>query len=278
MAEVENKQVSQDGKPAKKRRFFRPRPKKNPEAVNAEQKLQNVPADSKPKAKQPSKPKTAQAENANKVAKPKTANKPKAVKPIAKTAKPVAKADGKATEKTKSNFRPRKPNGAEKLRISDIDFKYLDKPDFKDIYALVTKANSYFATDKETCCTKFRIANEAIIARLIKILQLEEAVEKNTFEQINLLSEKIPSDMVDSNIFSEMHNIRMIGNSFAHNDDKYDSARGSKTCLIAMEKICRWLVEFEPKYLSYQRAKAATSMTPMQYVKTFFKTIFPFLK
>lgn len=278
MAETENKQVSQEGKPAKKRRFFRPRPKKNPEAANAEQKPQNAAVQSKPKSKQPPKPKTAQVETTNKATKPKPMNKPKVVKPMAKTAKPVAKADGKVAEKTKSNFRPRKPNGAEKLRISDIDFKYLDQPQFKDIYALVTKANSYFAADKETCCTKFRIANEAIIARLIEILQLKEAVEKNTFEQINLLSEKIPSDMVDSNIFSEMHNIRMIGNSFAHNDDKYDPARGSKTCLIAMEKICRWLVEFEPKYLSYQRAKAATSMTPMQYVKTFLKTIFPFLK
>jgi len=169
----------------------------------------------------------------------------------------------KTTVKTNSTFKAHKPKGNLKPRLSDIDFRYLDTTDFKDIYALVTNAQSYFAEDKGTCCAKFRIANEAIIERLIKDLQLEEVVAKkelstNYFEQINLLAKNIPEDMVEGNVFAEMHNIRMIGNSFAHGDDKYDADRGSKTCLIAMEKICQWLIVFEPKYLSYQRAKNMT--------------------
>lgn len=185
----------------------------------------------------------------------------KTEKPQIKQAKQTAH---KSAAKINSQFRTHRPLKTAKLSAKDINFKYLDNPEFQDIYILVAKAQSYMATDMETCCAKFRIANEAIIERLITDLQLKEAVvkkemETNYFEQINLLKEKIPTDMVEPNIFAEMHNIRMIGNSFAHGDDKYEAPKGSKTCLIAMEKICRWLVEFEPKYKSYQRAKAVTS-------------------
>lgn len=274
MAENENVQANGENKPVKKRRFFRPRPKKTTEegTVKAEQavKPKQAPKAEAPKPKQPAKPKQAPKPKAEQAEKPKQAPKPKVqAKSVAKQIKPAAKTA--QTVKTNGNFRPRRPKEAPKLHLSDINFQYLNIPEFADIYALVTKAQGYFETDKETCCAKFRIANEAIIARLIETLQLKEAADKNTFEQINLLSEKIPADMVNSNIFSEMHNIRMIGNSFVHNDDKYDATKGAKTCLIAMEKICQWLVEFEPKYKSYQRAKAATSSTFMESVANIFK-------
>lgn len=262
MAENEKPQAASENKPVKKRRFFRPRPKKAGEEGAVKDNAQQSKPQQSPKPKTQPKPQVAKAVKAEQ--KPKQPAKPKQapVKPVAKTAHTV---------KTNGNFRPRRPKEAPKLHLSDIDFKYLNIPEFADIYALVTKAQSYFETDKETCCAKFRIANEAIIARLIETLQLKEAADKNTFEQINMLSEKIPADMVNSNIFSEMHNIRMIGNSFVHNDDKYDATKGAKTCLIAMEKICQWLVEFEPKYKSYQRAKAATSSTFMESVANIFK-------
>lgn len=275
MADNEQTQVKPAAQPVKKRRFFRPKPKVKPEAeanaTEAKVPTKNV---SKPQAKSKnfSKPSTEQGKQSQQP-KPKAA-----IKPIAKQQKAVPKDSPKTTPKpkpalpkpapktmakTNSTFKAHKPKGTPKQRLSDINFKYLDTPEFKDIYALVNKAQGYFATDKETCCAKFRIANEAIIERLIKDLQLAETVAKkelstNYFEQINLLSKEIPNDMVDSNVFAEMHNIRMIGNSFAHGDDKYDADRGSKTCLIAMEKICQWLVVFEPKYLSYQRAKNLT--------------------
>lgn len=278
MAENENVQANAENKPVKKRRFFRPRPKKTTEegTVKAEQavKPKQAPKAEAPKPKQPAKPKQgpkpAPKPKVEQAEKPKQTPKPKVqAKPVAKQIKPAAKTA--QTVKTNGNFRPRRPKEASKLHLSDINFQYLNIPEFADIYALVTKAQGYFETDKETCCAKFRIANEAIIARLIETLQLKEAADKNTFEQINLLSETIPADMVNSNIFSEMHNIRMIGNSFVHNDDKYDATKGAKTCLIAMEKICQWLVEFEPKYKSYQRAKAATSSTFMESVANIFK-------
>lgn len=274
MAENEKVQANGENKPVKKRRFFRPRPKKTTEegTVKAEQavKPKQAPKAEGPKPKQPAKPKQAPKPKAEQAEKPKQAPKPKVqAKPMVKQIKPAAKTA--QTVKTNGNFRPRRPKEAPKLHLSDINFQYLNIPEFADIYTLVTKAQGYFETDKETCCAKFRIANEAIIARLIETLQLKEAADKNTFEQINLLSEKIPADMVNSNIFSEMHNIRMIGNSFVHNDDKYDATKGAKTCLIATEKICQWLVEFEPKYKSYQRAKAATSSTFMESVANIFK-------
>lgn len=303
MAESENSQANAENKPVKKRRFFRPRPKKAAEEGAEKNNPQQPKAEKPSKPKQPPKPKVvkavqeqqgqpkqgprAEGAKTNQQVKPKQGPKPKVErteKPIqapkakdevsasksnAKQIKPATKAA--QTVKTNGNFRPRRPKEAPKLHLSDIDFKYLNVPEFADVYALVTKAQSYFETDNETCCAKFRIANEAIIARLIETLQLKEAADKNTFEQINLLSEKIPADMVNSNIFSEMHNIRMIGNSFVHNDDKYDATKGAKTCLIAMEKICQWLVEFEPKYKSYQRAKAATSSTFMESLANIFK-------
>ena len=260
MAEISQAQVKPEGQPVKKRRFFRPRPKVKPAAEATEA----VAAASKAAP-----PKVQPAAARENKAKPKISSQP-----ANGYAKQLPHKQGKpdkqeprllpaAAKTTTRKFRPPRAKGVPKQRLSDIDFKYLDTPDFKDIYVLVTKAKEYFATDKETCCAKFRIANEAIIERLIKDLQLTEAVAKkglstNYFEQINLLSKEIPSDMVDSNVFTEMHNIRMIGNSFAHGDDKYDAIRGCKTCLIAMEKICRWFVDFEPKYLSYQRAKNMT--------------------
>lgn len=290
MAENEAKQANSATKPVKKRRFFRPKankPKaeqenvmktetkqapnqKQSQATEAKKKKQDVMP--KPTG-QPSTPKSkAKTNKINAVQNGKAKAEEKSVeaKQPVKLQQPkkatMKKLDAKAqvphksTIKNNSNFKPRKQAGHPRLKLTDINFEYLDTPKFKDIYALVTKAHSYFADDKETCCAKFRIANEAIISRLIKKLQLTEAVdETNYFEQINLLSKNISSEMVDENIFAEMHNIRMIGNSFAHGDDKYSPENGSKTCLIAMEKICRWLVEFEPKYDSYQRAKAATS-------------------
>jgi len=188
------------------------------------------------KAEQAVQPKQATPRNEHK---PTPKQKPSTPAPI----KPATQTAHKTTNKINSNFKPKRNSNLPKLHLSDIDFKYLDVPEFRDIYALVTKAQSYFATDKETCCAKFRIANEAIIERLIKDLQLTETVEKkewqtNYFEQINLLQKETPEDMIEGNIFAEMHNIRMIGNSFAHGDDKYDASKGSKTCLIAMEKIC----------------------------------------
>lgn len=282
MAENEQKQAKPAGQPVKKRRFFRPKPKAKPEAEakpiiqKANKSLAKSKSTPKPGNEQEKLAIKLKAPDNTKPAKPK-ASKPKMAKPAAKEAAKALvngneklhkldqanKPAHKTTAKTNSTFKPRRPKGTPKLRLSDIDFKYLDTPEFKDIYALVIKAKEYFATDKETCCAKFRIANEAIIERLIKDLQLDEAVAKkelstNYFEQINLLAKKIPEDMVEGNVFAEMHNIRMIGNSFAHGDDKYDADRGSKTCLIAMEKICQWLVVFEPKYLSYQRAKDMT--------------------
>lgn len=291
MADNQQKQAPAEVKPVKKRRFFRPKAKPSAEAVKASteevkrpsQQKQGKPATAK--ADKASKPLPSKMEKSKKAVSltktnnesPKSKPQPdknapvvKASKQAAPAAKPQASATKpsqtmrKTTPKNNSNFKPRRPAGQPRLKLADIDFKYLDTPKFKDIYALVTKAQSYFENDKETCCTKFRIANEAIISRLIKKLQLTEAVdETNYFEQINLLSKNISSEMVDENIFAEMHNIRMIGNSFAHGDDKYSPANGSKTCLIAMEKICRWLVEFEPKYDSYQRAKAATSSSAL---------------
>ena len=286
MAENEQKQVSTDAKPVKKRRFYRPRPKVNKDEASAQvnapvkavQNQQAPKAAKKPQMlkEQPKverKPKQAKQQQTAKPmeqAKPKTSEQTKpqakakpaeAKKHPLKQMKPMAQIAHKST-KTNGNFKPRR-QGTPKLRLSDIDFKYLNTPDFKDIYELVAKAQKYYDKDKETCCAKFRIANEAIIERLVKDLQLTAAVVKkgiatNYFEQINLLAKEIPADRVDSNIFAEMHNIRMIGNSFAHGDDKYNAAGGSKTCLIAMEKICRWLVEFEPQYLSYRRAKDMT--------------------
>lgn len=289
MAETELKQAPATVKPVKKRRFFKPKTKAKTEqnnAVKSEAKPvpQQKPAKSaEPKAKKPAviipqtehtlsvkpkakinKPKIVPVNNTKAEDKPigsKQLVKPQHPKKVTlQKLEAKAQLPHKSTTKNNSNFKSRKPTGQPRLKLTDINFKYLDTPQFKDIYALVTKAQSYFADDKETCCAKFRIANEAIISRLIKKLQLTEAVdETNYFEQINLLSKSISSEMVNENIFAEMHNIRMIGNSFAHGDDKYSPANGSKTCLIAMEKICRWLVEFEPKYDSYQRAKAATS-------------------
>lgn len=302
MAEGEMVQQNPKVAPVKKRRFFRPKPKMNSEeAAATDLKKQQKPKpavktqqNTKPKTEHAAKPKQASVQKAEQSAKPKQnaavtkkaepkveqkvkpQNKPKQNAVTAqlnskpKAEKTAVKTTRKA-EKTNCNFKPRRQNSAPKLRLSDIDFKYLDTPEFADIYALVSKAQSYFAEDKETCCAKFRIANESIISRLIETLQLTEAAELNTFEQINLLSEKIPKNMVTENIFAEMHNIRMIGNSFVHNDDKYDPARGARTCLIATEKICRWLIEFEPKYKSYQRAKAATSSSFMESVANIFK-------
>ena len=268
MAENEQKQANAEAKPVKKRRFYRPKPKVNKDEAKAQADAPAKAAQNKQAPKAEKKPHMTKQQ-------PKVEGKPKQVKQQAKAKpaeqakkhqlkqmKPMTQAAHKTTTKTNGNFKPRR-QGTPKLRLSDIDFKYLNTPEFKDIYALVTKAHSYLATDKETCCAKFRIANEAIIERLVKDLQLTAAVEKkgiqtNYFEQINLLAKEIPAERVDSNIFAEMHNIRMIGNSFAHGDDKYNAKSGSTTCLIAMEKICRWLVEFEPQYLSYRRAKDMT--------------------
>lgn len=307
--------VPKQGVPVKKRRFFKPRPKQAPEKASAQVGDQKPIEQQKSKPQQPPKQKTANAKQGPQATKPKQAPKPRmeqATKPkLEQTAKPkqvpAVKAEPQPKPKqapkpktkpqaehrpkpkqlkpaaqtvarvvkTNSNFRQRKPNNSSRLSMKDISFEYLNTPEFADIYALVTKAQSYFETDKETCCAKFRIANEAIIARLVKTMQLEEAAEKNTFEQIDLLSKNIPVDMVNSNIFTEMHNIRMIGNSFVHNDDKYDPEKGAKTCTIAMGKICMWLVEFEPKYKSYQRAKAATRST-FDIIKDFVKGLFKF--
>lgn len=260
MADNQQTQAKPSAQPVKKRRFFRPKPKATAPAKNISKpqiKSKNPPKPRIEQNKQYQQPKpkaTMKLVIQQQKATPKASPRPKPAMP-----KPAPK----AMAKTNSTFKAHKPKGTPKQRLSDINFKYLDTPEFKDIYALVNKAQGYFATDKETCCAKFRIANEAIIERLIKDLQLAETVARkelstNYFEQINMLSKEIPQDIVDSNVFAEMHNIRMIGNSFAHGDNKYDADRGSKTCLIAMEKICQWLVVFEPKYLSYQRAKDLT--------------------
>ena len=285
MAEDGQKQAPQTPRPAKRRRFYRPKTK--PKATveePAQENKQNASApavapQAKAKAKAPQpkqKPKTPAGTSQLKqkgsvpAAEQQTKQHPQQ--------KPATGKGHRTTAKTNGTFRSPRKQGAPHPRLSDINFKYLDRAEFKDIYALVAKAHSYFQTDKETCCTKFRIANEAIIARLVDDLQLNEAVAKkqcetNYFEQINMLSEAIPSEMLDSNIIAEMHNIRMIGNSFAHGDDKYNANTGSKTCLIAMDKICTWLVDFEPKYRSYLHRKQATPST-FTVIKNWFKALF----
>lgn len=278
------------GKPEQPKTKQAPRPAKpRPEQPAAKPKAEQQPkAKQAPKSEQPKpqQPKQQQAkpQQAKPEQQPRT-QQPKPQQPKQQNSSPKSEAAGpRPTAPQAEGARPaRKPvrkapeagtgrafQTGPKLRIADIDFKYLDNPDFSDIYALVSKANSYYETDKETCCAKFRIANEAIITRLIDKLELKDAMEKNSFEQINLLKEKIPADMVTENIFSEMHNVRKIGNSFVHNDDKYDAVRGCKTCLIATDKICRWLVEFEPKYNAYKRAREVTKSSFMDMLKGFF--------
>lgn len=284
MAEDGQKQAPQTARPAKRRRFYRPKTK--PKATAEESAQENKQNASTPNAAQQAKQKAKapQAKQNPKVPAATPQPKQKASAPAAEQQtklhqqKPAAGKGHKTTAKTNGTFKSPRKQGAPRPRLSDINFKYLDRTEFKDIYALVAKAHSYFQTDKETCCTKFRIANEAIIARLVNDVQLTEAVAKkqcetNYFEQINMLSEAIPKEMLDNNIIAEMHNIRMIGNSFAHGDDKYNANSGSKTCLIAMDKICTWLVDFEPKYRSYLRRKQATPST-FTVIKNWFKGLF----
>lgn len=142
--------------------------------------------------------------------------------------------------------------------MSSHDFIILLENDFNESYKMVKNAMKYYDSDPNMCCKNFRMVLESIIGDIYTLFGKKPGCKlKHNIDHLNKI---VPDVFFNSNIITEMHNLRIIGNAYSHyNYNKTrDVDKDRKTCTVAIKKIAEWLVECKqiyPQYLREQEAK-----------------------
>ncbi|MBR6660616.1 MAG: DUF4145 domain-containing protein [Bacteroidales bacterium] len=133
------------------------------------------------------------------------------------------------------------------------DFFILKNNGFTDSFICIENALKYYYSDPEVCCTLFRKALESIINDVYSLFG--SSVKGHNKLDIDNLDNVVPDKFYDDSIQVEMHNIRIIGNAYAHRGEnfEYDVNKDKFTCYVAMKNIARWLVECKQLYPEYLR-------------------------
>ena len=145
------------------------------------------------------------------------------------------------------------------VNFNKIRFSHLKESRYGKVYKTIVEAKRLYPIDKDASCTRLRIALEILVDEIFKFTGGEKLKQGTINANLRILREIIPEQVrlyEGNDIISEMHNIRIHGNSGAHRNDRRtkDVDKSAYTSWIAVKKICGWLETFEEDYAAYVRS------------------------
>lgn len=136
-------------------------------------------------------------------------------------------------------------------RYSENDFRLLKDNGLAASYKAAAIAMKYYYSDPETFCEKQRKVLASLLKDCFTILR-EDAPEK-IIDMIRRLERDIPEKFHDEKLFDELHNSRLLGNSYVHPDGRLnDPVQDRYTCFLALRYISGWVVRFKKDYPTYR--------------------------
>ena len=161
------------------------------------------------------------------------------------------------------------------MKNYSTEFNTLRDNGFIKTYNCVMDAMRYYDSDYRVCCSKYRIALESVVDDIYKLYGCSIDGYSNNKRDIDGLRDVIPEPFYNDKITYELHNLRNIGNTYAHlNDDRdCDAYKDRYTCFFAMKEISCWLVDCKKKYPAYKAKREAERKERKEKSKKFWKTV-----
>lgn len=117
------------------------------------------------------------------------------------------------------------------------NFKFLQYK-WEQLAALGELAEKYLYNDSNTALIKLRLFGEKFVEYILTCESLSEFLPNKQVDRINILQNK---GLIDSNISSTLHKIRMNGNKASHNG--FSSESCAKDMLEGAYKLSVWLMK-----------------------------------
>lgn len=121
---------------------------------------------------------------------------------------------------------------------SNFDFLHIYS-DFKSLAELASAAEGYAYTDPQAALVKLRCFTELFVGNIFTVLAIEIDPQSDLYTKINNRDFK---KIVDANIVSKLHALRVYGNKAAHTNTKHSV---EQTLWLIKEAyfVARWLIQ-----------------------------------
>jgi hypothetical protein len=131
-------------------------------------------------------------------------------------------------------------------------FDFIKKAGFKNTYLSIETALSFYNSNPDICCEKFRQTLEYIIEDVSHIANIKIQT-RSLKDKIDALEKFIPDELNKDLFIKEMHNIRKIGNNYVHrlSSIEINPYKDRLTCVVGIKNIGHWMVNFSNKYPKY---------------------------